>query len=161
MKKMDLKSLTQLITEIAGGCGVDANLALAIASQESGFDPHAIRYEESWSYLMTPHLFAAALGITETTESALQRMSWNCLQVMGAVCRELGYNGNLLMLTDPEQGIYYGCLKLKQLKTKYSDEQNVIAAYNAGSPGKVNGRYKNQNYVSAVLKNLNHLRQLN
>lgn len=157
---MDMRSLTQLIADMAKDNGIDPDLALAIASHESGFDTDAVRYEESWTYLVTPYHYAALMNISEATETVLQKMSWNCLQVMGGVCRELGYQGHLINLTDPKLGIHYGCLKLANLKKKYTDEQNLIAAYNAGTPGKLKGVFRNQKYVNAVLEILDHLRRV-
>ncbi len=73
------------------------------------------------------------------------------MQVMGSVARELGYLGPLQKLCVEQWGILYGCLQLKRLMHRYTELDDVIASYNAGSPIRVaSGRYKNQSYVDAV-----------
>lgn len=137
-------------------CGIDHNLVLAIIQHESSFDPLAVRYEPGWNYLYKIELFASMNHITAATEKALQCFSYGPGQLMGSVLRELGFTDNLLLIPGtPELGVYYCCVKLKQLFEKYKSTDEVIAAYNAGSPRMVNGLFANQNYVDAVKKILN------
>jgi hypothetical protein len=117
---------------------------------ESAGDTLAVRYESHWKYFVNPELFARLNNITADTERTLQMMSFGLMQVMGGVARELGYRRNLLSLTDPVLAIDYGCRKLAQLKGKYNTTDDIIAAYNAGSPRKNGGLYVNQAYVDKV-----------
>lgn len=158
---LDIKAIIEVIADTARTCRIDPNLAVAIASVESAFDPLAVRFEPAWDYLISPSVYAASLNISQLTEETLQKMSWGCMQVMGSVARELGYDENLVNLTRPELGARYGCMKLKSLSVKYSQEENLISAYNAGTPGKANGVYRNQRYVTTVSDALARLRRLN
>ena len=140
-----------LIMSIANFNNVDPDLAVAIAETESSFDEYACRFEANWKYAFNCESFANNAKISEDTERMLQMCSFGMMQVMGTVARELGFRGNLLHLTKPELGIRFGCLKLKELLAKYSYQDDVIAAYNSGSPRKIqDGRYYNQTYVNKV-----------
>lgn len=89
-----------------------------------------------------------------------QQASWGLMQVMGAVAREHGcVLPYLPQLCDPEQGIEFGCRHLSSLKGRFLAAHGwdgVIAAFNAGSPRRVNvtGPFENQVYVDKVNKNL-------
>lgn len=137
--------------------GLDHNLVLAIISVESNFDRYAIRYEPTWSYFYKPESFSRLVGISEQTEAMLQASSIGLMQVMGTVARELEFKENLLKLTQVEIGLYYGCKKLKSLADKYPSLDDVISAYNAGSP-RIDSHtqlYRNQHYVNKVKGALN------
>ena len=71
------------------------------------------------------------------------------------MARELGFDGRFLSeLTNPDIGIKYGAMHLKNQYNRYNDWTDAIAAYNAGSARKKdNGDYVNQIYVDKVLKN--------
>jgi soluble lytic murein transglycosylase-like protein len=127
------------------------DLIIAIAEQESNYETGACRYEPFWSYLEDPKKWADSLHITLSTETHLQCFSWGLMQIMGSVARELGFSGYLHELAQPELGLAYGCMKLKQLKEHYGNELDVIAAYNQGGLQKVGDLYKDQNYVDSVV----------
>jgi hypothetical protein len=139
-----------MISTIAQFNGVDIDLAVSIAETESYFDENAVRFEAGWKYVFNCDGYAKASRISEDTERVLQMCSWGMMQVMGTVARELGFRGNLLELTKPELGVKFGCLKLKELMGKYSYSDDLIAAYNAGTPRKVDGKYSNETYVAKV-----------
>lgn len=140
-----------MLTNLANFNGLDPDLVIAIAETESYFDELACRFEANWKYLVNVEGFARGARISQDTERILQMCSWGFMQVMGSVARELGWKGNLLELTRPELGVKFGCLKLKELMKKYNHQDDVIAAYNAGSPRKTDhGRYVNQLYVNKV-----------
>ena len=148
------------INSIESSCviiGLDSKLARAIAQHESNYNQYAVRFEPKWKYFEYPEKFAQALGITLETERTLQMMSFGPMQVMGSVCRELGYSLCLTELFNLSEGVHMGCLKLQSLCNKYSVLSDVISAYNQGSPLKENGIYKNQNYVDSVLEIYNPL----
>lgn len=159
--RVTTQEVVGLIDSTARSLDVDSNLAIAIAGHESHFDTATARYEPNWKYLVYPNVFCKKLWITQDTEIALQRISWGCMQVMGSVCRELGYLGHLTLLSDPNLGIFYGCKKLFALAKTHSNESDIIASYNAGSPRKdVGGAYVNKNYVDDVTKRLLQLRDI-
>ena len=137
-------------------------MVLAIVQVESGWDSFRVRYEPGWrygTYFAREH--ADRNGITSDTEDILQRFSWGLMQIMGAVAREIGYNGHLTALCDPILGTRYGCKKLRQCYEKYADETAAIAAYNAGSAQKTQGgMYVNQRYVDRVYAAMLPLRSM-
>jgi soluble lytic murein transglycosylase-like protein len=141
--------------------GLDPDLVLAIAQTESSLNPWCVRFEPTWLYYYLPAKYASKLGITTSTERNLQSTSFGLMQVMGGVARELGFDEELVQLCDPELGIQYGCLKLVEIKKRYSDEQDIISAYNGGSISKnMNGKYGNQSYVDKVTEALLKLRSM-
>lgn len=112
----------------------------------------AVRCEPTykWTWMVEEH--AAELGITQTTERTLQKMSWGLMQVMGATARELGFGAPLTQLVLPEAGLEWGLRYLAQKVKRHKETTDAIAAYNAGSPRRgSDGRYKNQDYVDKVL----------
>jgi len=140
---------------------VDMNLAKAIVTVESSWDPKVARVEKAWKYFYFENEFAEKMNITLETEKAFQSMSIGLMQIMGGVARELGFKDNLSVLFRPEVNAEYGCKKLKQLSKKYPDEADVISSYNQGSPRKTEGgMYKNMVYVDKVSKVLRELRGL-
>lgn len=156
---MDQERLLEVIESTAKALKLDALLCQAIAMVESNMNVTAVRFEPEWCYFVSPDKYAFRLGITEKTERILQQMSYNGMQVMGSVARELGYGGSLLLLVQPQLGIFYACKKLSLLCKKYSCEMDIISAYNQGGPYLNSlGLYKNQKYVDRVLKELKALR---
>jgi soluble lytic murein transglycosylase-like protein len=148
---MDRGKAEFIINSLANFNGVDPDLAISIAEVESHFNELAVRFEANWKYLIHVESLARNSHISQDSERILQMCSWGMMQVMGSVARELGHRGNLLELTRPELGVRYGCLKLKELTKKYSNQEDLIAAYNAGSPRKLDtGKYVNQIYVNKV-----------
>lgn len=136
---------------------LDHELVLAIIEVESNFNTMAHRFESAWIYFTSDAdilRFAIHNSLTRQTERIDQQTSFGCGQVMGSVARELGYEGNLADLYDPNFGIHYACLKIKEVTEKYEFLDDAISAYNAGSPVKVGGLYRNQAYVDSVLKAL-------
>lgn len=91
--------------------------------------------------------------ITEKTERIHQATSWGLMQVMGAVARELGFDGPMPQLCDPHYGIKYGAKKLSQLLTKHGPAPLALSAYNAGSPNSKAGA----KYAQKVLKHFEDL----
>lgn len=148
---LDRSKAETLIKSIAAFNRVDPDLACAIAEHESNFDELACRYEAGWKYAYNIQGFAKADEISIDTERILQMCSWGMMQVMGTVARELGWRGSILDLTKPEIGVRFGCLKIAELSKNYSYQDDVIAAYNAGTPRKVgDGKYSNEDYVARV-----------
>jgi hypothetical protein len=171
---MDVLMLSNsTILEIANKYGVSPGLVAAIITVESEGDVYAWRTEPAYRYLwdvrnnkpfralttaeniseVAPRDFYSKKG-SRNTEWIGQQASWGPMQVMGAVARELGFTGHFPNLCG-EQGVHYGCRLLKKLIDKHFDEGGyaaVAAAYNGGSPVKIDGgRFKNQEYVDKVL----------
>lgn len=144
---------------VAAKENVDILLLAAITQQESSGRRFAARYEPNYSYLFKVDDFARKLGITKETEVTAQKISYSYMQVMGSVCREAGFDRPLFELFDPFLAFTYGSRHVCELLQKYNDIPSAIAAYNAGTPRKVDsGQFVNQLYVSSVLGYLSALR---
>jgi hypothetical protein len=136
-------------------------LIASICMQESAGDANAIRYEPRWQWgLFHVHAFANSHNISIATETMLQKCSYGLTQTMGVVAREMGFKGPLVTLLDPDTNLDIGCRKIKELMLRYSEQSQVIAAYNAGSPRKRAGMYVNQRYVDSVWQKLEQIRKL-
>jgi len=155
---MTQENALNIISVKALSYGLDPDLVQSIAKTESSFNPWCVRFEPKWMYYYNPVNYAKKLGISLDTEKNLQSISFGLMQVMGAVCRELGFDEELIRLCDPELGVQYGCLKLVDLKKRYTDEKDIISAYNAGTAYKINGVYRNSEYVDKVSEVLLKLR---
>lgn len=138
---------------IANGEKVPADLLCAMVETESAGNQWAMRYEARWKWFVDPQKYATRNGVSYSTEKMLQQFSYSYLQVMGAVARELGFEGPLIQLcADGELGLKMGARKLKTLLDKYPIENDAIASYNAGLPFKTeNGLYQNEQYIQKVL----------
>lgn len=153
---------------------VPQELILAVARQESGVNPWLWRSEPAYRYLWDnatgkpfralthaenasetpPSDFGPALGGQSIdTEWWGQQASWGPMQVIGAVAREHGFTHAFPKLCDLLVGMEYGVRHLAALRDAYLARfgwAGVVAAYNAGSPRRVNGRWVNQDYVDGV-----------
>lgn len=129
-------STQQQIIATAQQYGVDPNLALAVAKQESG-------YNQTNASGQTLTSSAGALGV---------------MQLMPATAAGLNVNPN-----DQTQNIDGGVKLLSQLLTQFNGNvPNALAAYNAG-PGNVQ-KYggvppfpETQNYVTSIMANYNSM----
>jgi soluble lytic murein transglycosylase-like protein len=118
------------------GVTVPVDVVLAIVMKESSGNPQAKRTEPDG------------------------RISRGLMQVLEGTARELGV-ANPLTLFQPTVGIDAGVHYFaKQLRRYGSNVGHAIAAYNAGTAyvGKATGKYKNQSYVTSVLKWLEQLK---
>lgn len=128
----------------------------AIIEQESNWNTYAVRYEPTYPYIFHASEFAHRLVLSIETETQCQKMSWGLGQLMGALARELGHQGPMGQLFDPETNIGFLARRLSQLKKISPLMEDIFAGYNGG-PGamkKVNDRYPNQGYVDSVKKHL-------
>lgn len=119
---------------------------LAFCQAESSFRPCAIKWEPQYKWLVGEK---ATMPIAERFG---QMHSWGLMQVMGGVAREHGFDGPFTELWDPMIGLRYGMKHLRKYWARYENWPDTIAAYNAGSPRRVDGKYVNQSYVDKVLK---------
>lgn len=76
---------------------------------------------------------------------------------MGSVAREIGFDGHLTQLCDPEVGVHFGVKKIMEIQKRYQSLDDIIAAYNAGTAIKHGDQYMNQGYVDGVLRNMKSL----
>lgn len=143
--------LEALVDGSAAKYGLDPDLVRAIVSTESSWDQWRTRYEPTFRYLNNPRDYASSLMISYDTEETLQKTSWSLMQVMGGLYRDLGGRDQITTLLIPEIGLDYGCRRLRDLFTRYHNEPEVIAAYNAGSAMKTpGGLFVNSLYVDRV-----------
>lgn len=140
-----------IIEDVADAENVPKNLLAAIVQTESSNNKWAVRFEPHYKWLFKTKENAQANGITETTEKIFQMTSFGLCQIMGAVLRELGLKGPIFQAFDEKTNLEYAAKLLKRLAGRFKERDDIIAAYNAGSPVKtLNGLYKNQQYVDKV-----------
>ena len=140
----------------------DSDLVKAIITQESGWNAFAIRYEQTYQYLFNPDEFAKKNKVTLSTEINTQKMSWGLGQIMGAVARELGFEGSMPLLSDAQLNILLMCTHISRLKKISDQTDDIIAMYNGGTGAlhKLDGKYKNFGYVDSVKKHLKNLKEV-
>jgi len=147
-----------IITSASMQYKIPENLIGAIIYIESRIRSEATRYEPGYRWTTDPHTHAMRNYITADTEIIHQRISWGLMQIMGATARDLGYERSLVRLCEPKIGIQWGTRYLADLWKKYGILEDVISAYNAGSPRKTSaGIYNNQKYVDKVLKKMREI----
>lgn len=135
--------------------GVSETLVAALVTVESNWNPLAWRYEPAFTFAFKAKEFATRHGISLSTEAAGQRVSYGMLQVMGCTARELGFVDTFpQMFVDPMCGLEYGIRYLVTRMDRYSNVEDAIAAYNAGSARRdpLTGKFINQQYVNKVLQ---------
>ncbi len=158
---MKLTGNAQIINTMAKEYGLDPCLVMAMVMVESGNRSNVARYEDHYRWLVDPSTHAKRLGISQETETQLQKFSWGLLQTMGGTVRGLGYMGFLPELCVPQVGVRWGCVFLQQLSMRYESTEEVIASYNAGSPRRNDdGTFVNQIYVDKVLKFYNTIKEV-
>lgn len=147
----NVRDIDAAIVETAAEYGVPEPLLRAVVEVEGGGDPWAIRYEDHFRWLCDPE---EHIGYHQSldTEKTAQKTSWGLMQVMGALARELGFEGSFLsLLCKPELSLKYGALYLRNQHRRYGCWGDAVAAYNAGSVRKKDdGSYRNQRYVDRV-----------
>lgn len=149
---MTAQDVLEFAESVAAKYSIDPNLITAFCMIESSANAYAVRYEPAYKYLLNPADYAKSLGLSLATETVLQMMSWGPMQIMGGVARELGFNGPLTQLTDPELALNLSCKHYLKFFAKYGSMQDAVSAYNQGSPRKdSNGKYINQDYVNKVM----------
>ncbi len=115
----------ELVLACAEQHGLSPSLVMGVIHAESGFDSEA-------------RSNAGALGLMQITEDTF---SWAQARMKDDQLTELTAD----MLLDPEISIQFGTFILKLLKNEFSDEDTVLAAYNAGI-GRVRGWLKDARY---------------
>lgn len=147
---------------IIGRCAqayhLDANLIAAIIKVESGGNQYVTRFEPKINRYFEAGKFSKHNGETLETERRMQASSYSYCQVLGRTARLLGYTGPLGMLYNADINIDLACQLIKDLRSRYQDEADIIAAYNAGAARKDGPKYLNQTYVDKVQRALEALR---
>ena len=128
----------------------------AIITQESRFDPYALRYEEKYSYLYKVKEMALKCRVSTDTETQEQKFSWGLGQLMGALVREQGFTEPMGRLFEPVINIDHIAIRLRDLMKKSPVDTDVFAMYNGGigALSKKTICYPNQSYVDSVKKHL-------
>ena len=136
----------------------DPILVGAIIATESAGEQYATRYEPDYRWLYEVPKYAKLARTTSMTEKIHQQTSWGYMQIMGALCRELGFDNPMPLACNAETNIRLGIKHLKNLEKRYIDFPDIVAAYNAGSPRKnEDGVFENQGYVDKVFGYYNEL----
>jgi len=105
---------------------------VAVAEQESGWNPRAMRSEPAlFSKYVAPLYTTNKLAATEAYSRGF---SWGLMQVMGQVARETGFDALFLSaLCDPEQGLAVGCKVLrKKSDAMAGDTTRALLTWNGG-----------------------------
>lgn len=159
MQGMVTLKFESLILYASNEYGIDPKWFQAIISQESNWDICALRYESGYQWLYDTEECAKRSKVTLATEIACQKMSWGLGQIMGALAREQGLMGSLVMMIQPEINIEHMGIRLKHLKNLSQEPSDVFAMYNGGPSArrKNNGVYLNQSYVDKVMEKLSSL----
>lgn len=116
-----------MITQAANNAGIDPAIALAVAQQESGFNPNEVN----------------SANTNGTTD-------YGVFQINSTNLASLGLTSNPL---DPQANINAGVGLLAQLLNQYNgDVQTALWAYNAGPGSVANGNLpaSTANYITAV-----------
>lgn len=142
---LEYGALSDLIRRHPDRGDLSVSCVLAFCMAESSFGVHKIKYESHYRWLVGKE---ETLSIGELLG---QKHSWGLMQVMGAVAREYGHKGPFTDLWEPSLNLKYGMMHLRKLYRRHQHWPDTIAAYNAGTPTKIDGRYKNQTYVNKVL----------
>lgn len=140
---MTKETLITLAQTVGKAESIPWELIYAICLTESSGNEFAIRHEAHYRWVLGDNLTPG--------EYIGQKTSWGLMQVMGAVAREYGFTDQFPALWDPATGIKYGTKHLKRLYAKHGKWPQTIAAYNAGTPQLIDGKFKNQGYVNKVL----------
>jgi Transglycosylase SLT domain len=153
--------INQAIEKIADSYELDPDVVKAIVTQESNYNPYAIRYEPVYKYLYDVTHFSQFLLISTDTEMMTQKCSWGLGQIMGAVAREQGHVGPMGQLFDVDVNIKHICILIQKLALKAKSLEAVFSSYNDGLGALLkvkDGIYPNQGYVSSCLSFYNALK---
>lgn len=135
----DASTVQAQIIAAANQYGVDPNLALAVAKQESGYQQ-----------------FNSNGGVLQSTLSNGQPGAMGVMQLMPATAAQLGVDP-----TNQQQNIQGGVKLLSQLLAQFNgDTTKALAAYNSGPSnvikyGGVPPFAETQNYVASIMANYN------
>jgi soluble lytic murein transglycosylase-like protein len=142
---------------------LDPNILKSIVTQESNYNPYAIRYEPSYAYLYAVPHYAQFLNISQDTEITTQKISWGLGQLMGAVAREQGHVGPMGQLFEVETNIKIMIVLIKKMQSRgYEELGEIFSCYNGGVGAVLkmkDGIYPNQGYVDSCMSHYKKLKQ--
>jgi soluble lytic murein transglycosylase-like protein len=154
----------EIIRQVAIEKNIDPVLLAAIVIVESSGNPNAKHFERYYrlnQFLILEAKFnSIQFGHSFHMELKHTQTAWGLMQIVGGTARSiLKFKGPLPKLLDARLNLRLGCDFLNLLRAKYKTKTDVISAYNQGQPFKYeNGKYKNQAYVSKVLKTKERIR---
>ncbi|NIM21864.1 MAG: transglycosylase SLT domain-containing protein [Candidatus Latescibacteria bacterium] len=152
-KKARARRLRRAIQAASNEHGLPFGLIASIIFKESRGSYTARRYEPNFylNYIVgKPKKFLSGhwpKDLSEDTERMERAVSWGCMQVMGQVAREFGFDGDFSELLKPKPAIEFGMRKLVQCWKKETSTRAAIACYN-GDPRKP----APQRYAADVLR---------
>lgn len=147
-----------ILARCAQAYHIDVNLLAAILKTESAGNQYVTRFEPKIKKYYEPQRFSKNNNETLETERVMQASSFGYMQILGRTARMLGFSKPLAMLYNADINIEMACLVIKDMRFRYSDEKDLIAAYNAGAARKDGSKYLNQVYVDRVCRALESLR---
>lgn len=83
------------------------------------------------------------------TEFLMQRCRWGLFGIFGYVARKAGFEGWFPTLLNASPNIEYGVKHIAKLALKYTGD-DLISAFNYGSPRNFDGGYSNHAFVNKV-----------
>lgn len=148
-----MTSLAGHIFQAAKQTGLSAELLAAVIHQESGGNPFAIRYEPNFLKKYLSDKTRKTIGgyvpvkCSWETEVFLRANSLGCLQLMGQVARERGFQGEFLAeLLDPATNLKWGSEFLQTLLHKHDTTEAALLRWNGGG---------DKDYAKKVLGHIN------
>lgn len=151
---MSLTDYRAEVEAIAGPLHLDPDVVEAIVLTESSGKTHAYRHEPFfWQrYLQGKPKWDGAVPARVSS-------SYGLMQVMYPVACELGYSDQPECLFVPVIGLTWGCKKFRSLLDwAKQDVEQALAAYNGGKGDNATRPFRNQDYVTKVLRNLERVR---
>jgi soluble lytic murein transglycosylase-like protein len=137
---------------------IEVNLIAALIKVESNGNPWVTRFEPHIKQYWEAGKYAKLNNQSLATERNMQACSYGYCQILGRTARLLQFQGPLGQLYNPDLNIELCCKLIKDIRIRYKDETDIIAAYNAGAARKDGHKYLNQPYVNKVTKALEALR---
>jgi soluble lytic murein transglycosylase-like protein len=142
------------IEAISASFHLDPDVIEAIVLTESAGKTHAYRFEPFfWErYLSRKPKYDGA--VPERVSS-----SYGLMQVMYPVACELGFTEPPEYLFVPIIGLQWGCRKFRSLLDwAKQDVEQALAAYNGGKGDNAQRPFRNKDYVTRVLRNLDRVK---
>jgi soluble lytic murein transglycosylase-like protein len=153
MPKRESHWFDKEIREAAEDYGLNPKIVEAVVLVESSGFTHSYRYEpEFWKRYME--------GKSQWQGANPRRVSasYGLMQCMYPVAVELGFTGEPEELFQPNVGLKYGCLKLKELLAwSKGNVDQALAGFNGGKGGNAHPPYRNWEYVAKVKSKLAEL----
>ncbi len=130
---------------------VDERLAEAIIMASSGGVANFCAFSKH-NQLVNLSLACPSTSDVDT-ESVLQRTRWGLFGIYGYIARKTGFGGWFPVLLNVSPNIEFGVKHLAKLSLKYSGD-DLISAFNYGSPRSYESGYSNQSFISKVKRSL-------